>query len=305
MKTTNLEYSDVSVLFPDISFFLEKIENLKPFHFLRINHGILDLIHLSYDNLSDFENDFLSEDLDLIAQKMIQSSKNDVNTPFEIWHKNSDIQNIKEKTIILLKVLKKYKTISPKIDISLSLGVGLHTHWGTWVQNHPYQKGRTEIASFLNNITTDDFYYSGVLKHYTIKREIFQLFDSLNKKNFLVIFLGRNYLKLYESIFKIDNFKHIEIPKSGAINFIDEYIDTIKMFSQEHQNTIVFHSTGHLLSFYIAHQLADTNIFGVDIGRSFDLLVKGSIDTHPDIPKCWATLNEEGLIKYVDSIRNT
>lgn len=303
METTNLEYTNIPVLLPSIDYFIDKVKNNEPFHFLRANHGIIDLIHLGYPNLSEFETNFVNNEFDLIAQRMVNASNKDVNTPIQIWHKNASLNLIKEKTIIFLKVLREYKDISPKIEICLSLGVGLHTHWGVWSHNHPYQLGRSAVASILYKNTADKFYYSGVLKHFTIKNEIFQLFEILNNKNFLVIFVGRNYLNLYENIFKIKNFKHIKIPNHSAINSIDEYVDTIKKSAEEYENTIVLHSIGHILSFYIAHQLADTNIFGLDIGRSFDLLVKNSMVNNSDIPKCWANLDKNGLDNYVNQLR--
>lgn len=303
MKTTNLEYTNIPVLLPSIDFFLEKIQNKEPFYFLRANHGIIDLIHLGYPNLSEFETHFVNNNFDLIAERMVNASSKDVNTPNQIWHKTASINLIKEKTIIFLKVLREYKDISPKIDISVSLGVGLHTHWGVWAHNHPYQIGRTNVFSIVNKHKTNDFYYSGILKHYTIKREIFKLFEELNNNDFSVIFLGRNYLKLFQPIFNIKNFYHIPIPNSGAINFIDDYIDEIKNIAKISKNTIVIPSIGHLLSFYIAYELKDTDIFGLDIGRSLDLLVKGKMKENPDIPKCWATLDENGLNNYVNNVR--
>ena len=303
MKTTNLEYTNIPVLLPPIDFFLEKIQNNEPFHFLRANHGIIDLIHLGYPNLSEFETDFVNNNFDLIAQKMVNASSKDVNTPLETYHRNATKSLLIDKTSIFLQVLKNYKKISSKIDISVSLGVGLHTHWGVWAHNHPYQVGRTRTWKIVDKYKTDDFYYSGILKHYTIKREIFQLFEELNNNNFSVIFLGRNYLKLYESIFNIKNFHHIQIPNNSAINFIDDYIDEIKNIATKNTKTIVLHSTGHLLSFYLAYELKDTNIFGLDIGRSFDLLVKSKMNDYSDIPKCWATLDENGLNNYVNNLR--
>jgi hypothetical protein len=303
MKTTNLEYTNIPVLLPPIDFFLEKIETNTPFHFLRVNHGIIDLIHLAFPNLDEFENLFVNNEFHLIAEQMVKSSKSDVNTPFEIYHQNVNNSLLIDKTSIFLEVLKNYKKISSKIDISVSLGVGLHTHWGVWPENHSYQIGRTKVWSIINSYKTHDFYYSGALKHYTIKQEIFQLFEELNKNNFYVIFLGRDYLKLYKSIFNIKKFHHIIIPNSSAINFIDDYVDEIKNITLTEEKVIVIHSSGHLLSFYLAHELRDTNVFGLDIGRSFDLLVKSHMSTHSDIPKCWITLDENGLNTYVNNLR--
>lgn len=302
MKITNLEYTNIPVLLPSIDYFIDKIKNNEPFHFLRANHGILDLIHLGYSglNLSEFEESFLSNDFESIAEKMVNASASDVNRPLETYHNQSVL--LKEKIIVFLRVLKEYKEISPKLLLSVSLGVGLHTHWGTWAHNHPYQLGRTEVWKIVDKHKKDEFYYSGVLKHYTIKNEIFQLFEELNKFNFSVIFVGRQYLKLYESVFDVKNFHHIDIPNRGAIEFIDEYVSEIREIANQSENTIVLHSTGHILSFYIAHELKDTNIFGLDIGRSFDLLVKTSTD--PSLPICWNKLDEPGLNRYVDNLRN-
>ena len=55
MNKIRLEYSKTDVLFPRINFFIDNIRNNKPFHFIRINNGILDLIFLGNDNISNFE----------------------------------------------------------------------------------------------------------------------------------------------------------------------------------------------------------------------------------------------------------
>tara|TARA_B110000503_G_scaffold72583_1_gene112257 strand:+ start:2861 stop:3775 length:915 start_codon:yes stop_codon:yes gene_type:complete len=303
MKTTNLEYTNIPVLLPAIDYFIDKLKNNEPFHFLRINHGIIDLIHLGYSGvgLSEFEQSFLNNDFESIADKMVKSSTIDVNRPLETYHNQSPL--LKQKIIVFLRVLRQYKDISPKLLISSSLGVGLHTYWGVYSHNHPYQLGRTSVWKIIDKHKNDDFYYSGILKHYTIKREIFQLFEELNKLNFAVIFVGTQYLKLYESIFSIKNFYHIDIPNNGAIQFVDEYVSEIKTISSQNENTIVLHSIGHILSFYIAYELVHTNIFGLDIGRSFDLLVKNFMVDNPDIPTCWITLNENELINHVNHIR--
>jgi hypothetical protein len=303
MNITNLEYTDISVQLPPIDFFIDKIKKNESFHFLRVNHGILDPIHLGYENLSDFENSFVQEDFESIADKMIVGSDSDTtNYSIKRWHTNS--AQLKEKTIVFLNVLKKYKNISQKILISVSLGVGLGTHYGTWNANHRYQIGRRNVWQIVDKYRNFDFYYSGILKHYTIKKEIFQLFEELNDKDFFVILLGPKYFELYESIFNIKNFHHIKIPAVGAIEHIDDYIEEIKNLATKQKNTIVIHSTGHILSVYLAYMLKDTNIFGIDVGRSFDLLVKDFRNKYSDIPNCWSTLKETGLHEHVNRLRN-
>jgi hypothetical protein len=58
MNKVKLEYSNIEVRLPSIDYFLDKIKNNIPFHFIRINHAILDLIHNAYDNLLHFEKDY-------------------------------------------------------------------------------------------------------------------------------------------------------------------------------------------------------------------------------------------------------
>jgi hypothetical protein len=112
-----------------------------------------------------------------------------------------------------------------------------------------------------------------------------------------------NYIIFFEDIFKIDNFRHIIIPWTGAINNIDEYIDEIKEIRKTNEKVMVMHSTGHILSSYIAHELKDTDIFGLDIGRSFDLLV--SHIKNEGIGSYWPTKEKlDKYIEYVDTVRH-
>jgi len=303
VKKINLEYTNIPVLFPLIDFFIENIRENKPFHFLRINHGVIDLIHLGYkDELSKFEESFINDEFGIIADRMIKASAIDVNTPLEIYHKQS--KELKEKIKVFLETLKYYKSLSNKLQISVSLGIGLHQYHGIYEKNHPYQLARTEVWKIIEKYRVDEFYYSGVLKHYTIKKEIYRLFEELNNNDFLVVWVGREYMKLFqnENIFNIKKFHHINIPNKGAIDFVDEYIDEIKKLRETNEKIIVIHSIGHILSAYIANKLKDTDIFGLDIGRSFDLLVKNS--NEPSLPRGWIDkMAWPYMIEWVDNLR--
>lgn len=303
MKKINLEYTNIPVLFPLIDFFVKRVRENKPFHFLRINHGVIDLIHLGYaGKLSEFEKSYANDEFDIIADKMIKASSIDMNRPLEIYHKQS--KELKEKIKVFLETLKYHKGLSNKLELSVSLGIGLHCYDGIHPKNHPYQIGRTEVWKIIEKYKKDEFYYSGILKHYTIKKEIYQLFEELNNNDFLVVWVGREYMKLYqnENIFNIKKFHHIKIPNSGAIEKVDEYIDEIKKLRETNEKIIVVHSIGHILSAYIANKLKDTDIFGLDIGRSFDLLVKNSKE--PSIPKGWVYKRPwPYMIEWVDNLR--
>lgn len=299
MKRINLEYTNISVLYPDIQWFLEKIERNEPFNFLRVNHGILDQIHLAYENnYKEFEEDYRSENFEKISTNIIKNSYKDLNETFYHYHNNS--KKIKEIIILFLFILKKHKNFSDKLNISISLGVGLNTFWGVWNHNHPYQIGRTKIAHVINDNSDFDFYYSGVLKHYTIEESINTLFRLINSMNYKVIFLGPEYMSLYKNVFSIKNFKHIQIPQRGAINTIEASIYQIK--KEIDKNTILFHSCGHILSSYLIYNLNRFDITTIDIGRSFDIYLN-RYTLEYGIPMCWRGLDHYAMKDYVKQLK--
>lgn len=318
MLAVNLEYSDLQVLLPNIEFFIEKILHNEIFNFIRINHGGIDKIYHAY--ISNFKthkpvNGLTEEeaykllDYDLrnrrygnLSNALIKSD----NISLVDWHgdflKSTSLRkNFSEKIKIWFKVLNEYKTISENFYIGISLGVGLHDYWGVFHKDSHIQNHRNYIAKTLMYCSSGQYYYSGAFKHYTITKEIYSFFDILNQENFKVIFLGPEYFRLYESLFNINDFYHIEIPTSGAIKYIDLYIQDI--INQHEDNTIVFTSCGHILSAYIAYKLKDMKIFTIDIGRSLDILIKNHLTTESTMTRCWTFLDEKELLEYVKKTR--
>jgi hypothetical protein len=275
MKKVHLEYSSVMVNLPSIDFFLEKIQKNEPFHFLRANHGIWDLIFFTFqNNTNELYSLIDSKNYFEIAKRVV-----DYHTHNKFYKDREGIKYFHGESKYLVNRLHyfvltfcEYKSLSTKFEIGISLGVGLHDRFGVLANTNHIQLGREQIAkifTFKNDMNT--FHYSGVFKHYCIMREIKILFDKLNELNFNVIFLGQSYFKKFETIYNINNFNHIEIPIKNASDPFDTYIELIRDINFNNKKTIVFHSCGHILSFYLAHQLKDTNIFGIDMGKSFDL----------------------------------
>jgi hypothetical protein len=303
MKVVNLEYTDIPVLLPPIDFFIDKIKNDEPFHFLRVNHGIIDSIYYAYENnFSELENDILEKNYEKITKK-IMKTYHGKSLGLKYHHPNETL--LKKFLITFNELFIEYKNKSKKFQIGISLGIGLNTFWGVWQRDHHLQVGRTEFAKIIKKTIPHEFYYSGILKHYSIKREIHQLFDYINNEDYQVIFLGPEYLYLYEDVFGIKNFKHIIIPTTNAIEKFDENIEEIlKIYQECGKKTIIFHSCGHILSFYLADKLKDTDIFGMDIGRSFDILIKDHLDNEPTMVECWTSLDETKLTEYVNKLRS-
>jgi hypothetical protein len=306
MKKVHLEYSDMMVGLPSIEFFINKIENNENYQFLRTNHAIFDLIYTAYNvnnvfQLSEFKSDLESKDYRKISEKVYKFSDKEYNNSWNIYHKGSS--ELINKFEIYLKVFDEYKDISNVIDIGVSLGVGLNQYWGVFAKENPIQKARQLTFGIFYDKSKYEYYYSGVLKYFSVTDEIFKLFDSINNNNYNVVFVGRDYMRLYKDKFNIENFYHINIPNRGAIEFVDDYVEEIKDICKT-KKTIVFYSIGHVLTFYMAHQLKDENIIGIDIGRSFDILLREKLDTEPSLPKCWITLNKEQLKAHINRVRN-
>ena len=302
LKRVNLEYSDIPAYLPPIDYFLEKISTYDKFNFLRVNHGFIDSLHYAYSDYELLKTQLVDGNYDLIG-KTAHSSYNDVKWGFSHFH--GVTENVWKFSSLLLKILVENKKLSDTLDLSISLGVGLNEHWGVWEDGNPIQIARTKFAKILTDITNQTFIYSGVFKHYTIKGEIFKMFELLNQMNYEVIFLGPSFFKRYEEVFSITNFQFIEIPPKGAIAHTESYIQQIKNIqSKSFRPTILFHMCGHIMSAKIVYELLDTNIFTVDVGRSFDILIKDEFVNGDQAQKCWTFLDEVQLNKYVDNLIN-
>lgn len=303
-KTVNLEYTNIPTLIEPIEFFIDKIKNNEIFHFYKMNHGMLDSLWYAYENdYHILENLILERKYDVIANRIFESF-NGVDWGLNYWHADTDKSKLLGYLSTFVRVASESKDIIPKLYTGLSLGVGLGLVWGVHDGPDPRQRGRTEIAKTLIKVNKNDFYYAGLFKHYTIKREIFRLFNTLNELDFEVIFLGPDYLRLYKDIFNIKNFHHVNIPVKGAAKNFEEYVNQTKEISNNtNKKSIVFHSCGQMLSAQLAYDLKDTDIWGVDIGRALDILIKDKYTTERTMFRCWTGLDEDNLNRYVDRVR--
>lgn len=300
LKKVNLEYCDIPAYLPDIDFFLEKISNYDKFNFLRVNHGFIDSLYYAYTDYNLLKEHLQNGEYELIGKTCYQAY-NDKDWGFKYFHGVSE--NVWKNSALLLKMLVENKNISQSLEMSISLGVGLNTYWGVWEKENPIQMARVDFANILTQLTNHTYLYSGVLKHYTIKKEIFQMFELLNNMNYEVIFLGPEFFKRYEQIFSIRNFNFVEIPKKGAIEHTETYINKVKeIYQNSFKPTILFHMCGHLMSSKLVYELLDDNIFTIDVGRSFDILIRDEFVNGNQAEKCWTFLDDTNLNTYVDNL---
>jgi hypothetical protein len=301
IKKINLEYSATKTLLPDIGYFLDKLKNDEIIRFLRVNHGFIDGVHWGYENTLDFEKDFKEKKYELIAEKIVHGYY-DKKWGLAYWHKLDDflIKTVGD----LIRLLREYEDVSEKIDIALSLGVGLNQFWGVHGESHPVQDSRTKFSHILGRTVNKNFFYSGIFKHYTIKGEINQLFEVLNDKDYNVIFLGPDYFGKHKNVFNIKNWNFIEIPLTDAMSNVEEYLSEINnIHEKSNKPSIVFLQCGHIMAANIIETMLDTDISFIDIGRSFDILIKEEFVDGNQSLKCWTGLNMKQLNEYVDNLR--
>ena len=309
MKKFRIEDTNIDLLLPKIEYFIKMIESDTPFHFLKINHGFLDLFYHTYNknsnNLAELHSKIGKLEFESIAVELLDTLKSDsYPTGENIKYYNGTSEKVYNGLINLIKTYTQKNT--NKIQIGVSTGVGLDYTFGEYHKTHPIQISRRKIIQLLLN-KSNDYYHSGVLKHYAIMNELPSLFGILNKLNFDVVFIGMGYFNKFKDVYSIKNFHHIEIPNRFAIEQFDDILKSIKKI---HTNkTIIFHSTGHILSCEIAKSLEDTDIFGFDIGRSFDWDVADSIEDkrkngkYDWINARWLKEHKNLYTKYIKSIR--
>lgn len=302
MKKVNLEYTNITTSIPDINYFLNKIKNDEVIRFLRVNHGFIDGIHYAYHNRYDeFINDFSNGDYIKVAKNIVFGY---YDKQWGFGHMHNISFELENAVANLLKLLRTYDELKGVLDISLSLGVGLNEFWGVWDKEYPLQVGRGKFADTLTNIVSTQFFYSGVFKYFTIKGEISKLFNLLNSKDYNVVFLGPERFGRYQNIFGIENYHFIQIPIKGAVSHIDSFTNDIVEINNNHKKTIVFLQCGHVISASIIDRLMNTDISVLDIGRSFDILMKHEFIGKGQEVECWTGIDENQLIRHVDFIEN-
>jgi hypothetical protein len=302
VKKINLEYSDIKVNLPNIDYFNEKISNGEKFHFMRANHSFMDSFHHTYQYYENLERDIINKDYHKIAGHIVHAWK-DKKWGLKFWHGESDKR--REYIANLTKMIFEYDSLPNSVHIGLSLGVGLGLYWGIWDASHPVQFSRNKFAYLADKFVNKPFYYAGVVKHYTIMNEWPSMFNLLNNMDFQVVFLGPTWFSDFKDVFGIQDFKFVEIPRRGAMEKIDEYINQVKEIDTTSEKpTILFYMTGHILSAKITKELINTNIYSMDVGRSFDILIKEKFKDGDLAEKCWTYLPMNELTNYVNNTRN-
>lgn len=302
----------IQVILPTLEWFLQRIEQNDPYHFLRVNHATIDKycwkfvpntsIPKNTGGVPDnpWENQLSYSELDEYL-----STKNYDELWKALMSQNSFGYFVNQKTHgeklrTFLDVFHKNKDLSSKFDIGISLGVGLGTIWGRYAQEHPLQSARFRVVNKFSQNSNHMYFHSGILRHFDIMGELPKLFNRLNDLGHQIVFLGPSYMKHFEKRYDIKNFHHIVTPLRTALDGYGNNVKEVQNIRDEYGKTILLHSTGHIAAGWIAYQLKDDNdIWGLDIGRSFDLGITNIAknDKSVTFPTQWTSINNLNAAK--------
>ena len=310
MPKIRVEHTNLWVYLPSIDYYINKIKNDEPFHFIRANHGILDNFGFTYgDDMSALSKLIDEKNYDRISQDIVNYVKT------KGWYK--DGENIKhyfehskstqDKIKYFIHIFNEYKSISPKIEIGVSAGVGLGDCFGTYPHDHPIQLRRITALHTLMKDSPYEYFHSGITKHYSLMGEYQKMFDTLAENDFQVIFIGHDLVGLVNQVYDIKNYHYIEIPKVDAADNFDQYIDEILSIKQKYPKVMLFYSCGHILSAYLAYKLKDEHIFAFDIGKSFEHDIKKILPKdrwQPYDDWAWPNNNDAPVDNYLQYISN-
>ena len=279
----------VPLLYPNVDYFLDRAESGDVFRYVRFNHATFDALNtMKLEHLQKWST---NKEYHRIA-KFLRNNY----SQYGSWHKGSGLyEDILEYVHFLFDLNK------PTLVVGMDTAIGLGTEG---MAKKELQEKRTETLLFLKKRNRIDIYHSGLPKHFAIMNEVDYFMSGLVDRGFKILFLGPEYIK--DIIEKIDtDITHIEIPYRKANVVFRKTIEDIK---QNHlsDKTIIFHSTGHLLSTILINNLMDTNVYTFDVGRGFDWLLDKE---HPAIKNHgWVTFHKKRTEvvykKLINKLRN-
>jgi len=312
MPKIRVEHTNLWVYLPSIDYYINKIKDDVPFHFIRANHGILDNFGFTYgDNMSVLSKLISERNYDKIANDVVNYVKSNgwYKSGENIAHYFEKSKSTADKLKYFIQVFTEYKSISPKIEIGVSAGVGLGDCFGTYPPEHPIQLRRIDALHTLVKDSSYEYFHSGITKHYSLMGEYQKMFDTLAENDFQVVFMGHDLIGLVNQIYDIKNYHYIEIPKVDAADNFEDYLNRIYVIKEKYKKVMMFYSCGHILSAYLAYKFKDEHIFAFDIGKSFEhdikkLLPKNRWQPYDD----WAWPNNnvapvDNYLQYISNIR--
>jgi len=308
VKKVTLEHTDILIKYPSIDYFIEKLENNNPYYFLRFNHGIIDSFVDGYDNYDILIEKAKQKQFNLIADTIYDGYKN---SQWGFNHYNLNSESTIDKINSFVKIFFETNSYIPNLEMGISTGVGMGYVFGTYAPDFPIQVNRNNVIKKITKLTNTEYFHSGIFRHFSVMGDMIRFFNSVNELNYNIIVIGPNYLRLLKEKYNISKFTMISTPTKGAADFLDNYIDDIQNVLKLHSKNLLLTSVGTIGSCYIAEKLRNTNLIGIDIGRSLDWDLREYQSKEPTMPKgdCWISPAGRGDVSqiyknYINSLRN-
>ena len=272
MKVNRVYLDDtykVKVALPTSEWFVKKLQEEDPFVYLKINHGF-------FDQLSRYRTWASPYPLPLKwgggAVKKLCKELYGGRGPF---HAHVPYETYEKVIVQAFAYFFKEDRSSTYIGVSNSNGMKA-------VTTTPKQGGarrRTEkLYELCKNSYRDTWIHGGVLRHHAVLGTATTLFDELNKDKYNVILVGPQYCKEYKALFNFTH--HVIINNKNAANDIEGIKTRIINACSSTKKNVVLGSTA-ILGFSFYHMLENKKISWLDIGRSYDILVRNKIPKQP------------------------
>ena len=275
----------IKVALPSVDFWINKIKNKEHFHFVKCNHGLYDHLHSSYakeNSIRPIPFPKNSEEAVPILFKRIDK-----------WNKNVKYDIYKKSIDALYTDLRNRENKNLFVGISDSNGFA-------WI----IKRNKTGHASTFNTMCTmidknsRPYIHGGIIRQYTVKEEINNLFKEFEKEENNVIIVGPKYCENYKC--KIKNFKMVTIPHINALNNFEEIVNSINKKIDKSKHNIILASCA-VMSFLLSQRFRNNNqcyhTF-IDVGRAFDHYLKDKLN------QPWLKVPTERWVKVVDDLRN-
>lgn len=294
-----IDSGNLKVSYATHTYFLDLFKQKQQFNFTRVQHGLLDVLIESYNDINELLKDIQTQDWVKIATQVIQANHG----VLQFWYKTDD--DFLNKFAAAYQIIYKNNSIIPSLHLGVSSGIGFGPNaFGNLPDTHPMQQKRALTLKVLTQ-TADKLYHAGLPRHMSVMGETFDFFNQLNQMNADVVIYGPMYMKEYRDVFKINNFYHLPMKSSGAIGDIETTFPYLIDFCSKLNNPIILNSGGHYISQLLAYNLRNTTISSFDIGRGFNWNIREILKTkYPEVNNPWIRQPEHYLRHYISEIRN-
>lgn len=293
-----IDSGNVKVSYAPYTYFLDLFEKNQQFNYTRVQHGILDVLIESYDDINQLIKDIQTQQWYKIASIVIKKNHG----VLQVWHQTDD--DILDKFASAYKIIYENNSLIPNLHLGVSAGIGFGKNGhGSLPEIHPMQKKRAHVLKVMTE-RADVVYHAGLPRHMSVMGETFKFFSRLNQMNADVVIYGPVYMKEYRNIFKINKFHHLPIISKGAIGQIDKIFPQLINYCTKLENPIIINCTGHIISQLLAYNLKNTSISNFDIGIGFNWNIREILKTkYPDVNNPWIREPEHRLRRYIAEIR--